>query len=346
MTIPFASRFKEKFESRNSSRRSSLAHAQHETEEPQTTTPARVSLENSAFHVSRGGAYARPSSEYSPQQPELGSQHEHARTDYSHDSRIVGDAIPDRRSSQDKPATTEQQIRRKSLPGRNAGQDLVPKRASSKPTHSSAMTGERTVRRVDIAPARQSSRKTAGPNPYFDAVEQQRPAKEMPHTEFGADMEKEMDQIAASVKNLKLPAGWHMNNTVTTHVTETHQAPVTQETIVKQRTEIIQEAISRDIHVHHYYTYMQPVRVVEVLPAKHFTIDPRTGAKVEIQAPAGWTLPAEMTPRIPDTSVIKAWTRHYLVDEEHPRGILETASEKHEPALTNGHNPVRAVRAF
>lgn len=354
--MAFTSRFKEKFESRSSSRRSSLSQAQYaqaQSEEPRTVTPnpARVSLENSAFHVSRGGAY-RKSAELPATRQELGYQHEYAQTDRSHDrgsSQLVHDAVPDRRSSRYQPPSTDQQVRRKSLP-QSPPADLVPQRASSRPVmrdstiESVTSANGQIMDTDDIAPTRRSSKAFGAANPYFKASEvpaRKATRKDMKHSDFSADMEREMDQIAESMKHMKLPPGWNLNNTVQTHVNEIHRPAVTSETIIKERTEIIQEEITRDIHIHHYYTYLQPVRVVEVLPAKHFIIDHRTGQKVEIAAPPGWVLPENMTPRSPDTSFVKGWTRHYLVNEAHPRGIVENIQEKHEP-MVNGHNPVRA----
>ena len=149
-----------------------------------------------------------------------------------------------------------------------------------------------------------------------------------------AEMEKAK---AINSGHLKLPSGFNLHNTEQTHVTEKQRPAVVHETIIKKRTEIIQEAITRDIHVHHYYTYLQPIRVVEILPARHFFLDLQTGIKTEVLPPSDWQIPADMQPISPDTSMIKSTTRHYLVDEEHPRGILEPPPLKHE----EGHQDLR-----
>jgi len=123
---------------------------------------------------------------------------------------------------------------------------------------------------------------------------------------------------------LRLPPGWDMKNSEETTVDETWAPAVTHETIHHQKTEIIQKAITRDIHVDHYYHYVQPIKVVEVLPARHFRVDEKTGEKVEIEAPEGWQMPESLQPRgAGDWSGLAQETRHYVVDEENPNGKLE-----------------------
>jgi len=135
--------------------------------------------------------------------------------------------------------------------------------------------------------------------------------------------------------HLVLPRDFNMQNTEETHVYETQRPAVVNETVIRERTQIVQEAITRDIHVHHYYTYLQPIRVVEVLPARHFYLDRETGVKTEVLPPDNWQMPANMAPVSPDTSMLKATMRHYVVDEEHPNGMLES-----EP-LDAGHRVLR-----
>ncbi|KAL6249665.1 hypothetical protein RBB50_003520 [Rhinocladiella similis] len=110
-----------------------------------------------------------------------------------------------------------------------------------------------------------------------------------------------------------------------TDVETVWQPAVTREHVKEHTIEIVQEQVTREIHVHHYYTHVQPIRAVEVLPARHFIVDPTTGQKVEIPAPEGWEMPADMMhPRKPpDTNILEPMTRHYLVDEEHPEGVPE-----------------------
>ncbi|KAK6382018.1 hypothetical protein LTS17_003903 [Exophiala oligosperma] len=99
---------------------------------------------------------------------------------------------------------------------------------------------------------------------------------------------------------------------------------VTREHVKEHTVEVVQERVTREIHVHHYYTHVQPVRAVEVLPARHFIVDPATGQKVEIPAPEGWEMPADMRPRRPEAEdLLEPVTRHYLVDEDHPQGVAE-----------------------
>lgn len=142
-------------------------------------------------------------------------------------------------------------------------------------------------------------------------------------------------QKALDAGHIRLPEGFNIGDSVRTHVMEEQRPAVTHETIVNQRTEVFHEAITRDIHIHHYYTYLQPVKVTEVLPARHFELDPITGIKKEIAEPPGWQMPLTMLPTRPDASMLKGSTRHYLVDEEHPRGVPEAPPLKHEHGREN-----------
>lgn len=127
-------------------------------------------------------------------------------------------------------------------------------------------------------------------------------------------------------RNLRLPANFDLSNTERTHV-ETNVVPaVTQEKVHIKRTELVTKTIHRDIHIDHHYTYVQPISVLEILPARHFRLDPITGVKTEIPAPPEYKLPAHLEPRrAEDYSHLKQSTRHYVVDEDYPHGKLETS---------------------
>lgn len=93
----------------------------------------------------------------------------------------------------------------------------------------------------------------------------------------------------------QLPPELNLTNTVDTSI-ETTQAPaVTHETIHKHTEEITHERITRDIHVDHYYNYVQPIREVIIKPAVHFTID-ENGNKIRIPTPHGWEPPPGLEP--------------------------------------------------
>ncbi|RMZ82736.1 hypothetical protein DV738_g1555, partial [Chaetothyriales sp. CBS 135597] len=115
--------------------------------------------------------------------------------------------------------------------------------------------------------------------------------------------------------HIRLPDNFPRQNTVQTDVSVRTLPAVTQECIYRQTTEIVQEAISRDIHVHHYYEYLQPIKVVEVLPARHWLLDVETGQKTEIPEPEGWMIPESMRPSKPDLTKVKKESRHYLVND-------------------------------
>jgi hypothetical protein len=127
-------------------------------------------------------------------------------------------------------------------------------------------------------------------------------------------------------RDLRLPANFDLSNTERTHV-ETSVAPaVTQEDVHIKRTELVTKAIHRDIHIDHHYTYVQPIPILEILPARHFRLDPITGVKTEIPAPPGYKLPTHLEPRrAEDYGHLRQTTRHYVVDEDHPHGKLESS---------------------
>lgn len=164
-------------------------------------------------------------------------------------------------------------------------------------------------------------------------------AQEYVDTTHKTEVAEQQKARAIGSGHLKLPSDFDLRSTEETHVIEEQRPAVTHETIVKQRIEIIQEEITREIHVHHYYTYLQPIKVIEMLPARHYLLDLQTGTRSPIPAPPGWHMPVNTAPSLPDTSMVHGWTRHYLVDNEHPNGILEPAPPalKHEQA----HNDLR-----
>jgi hypothetical protein len=135
-----------------------------------------------------------------------------------------------------------------------------------------------------IIPDRRSSKKfephDAGAGSY---ISPSRPSAE------GAVRRKRLSPQA------QLAPGLDLVNTVDTS-TETTQAPaVTHEVVHKQTTEIVHEKITRDIHVDHYYNYVQPIKEVVIKPAVHFTIN-ESGEKVRIATPDCWQPPPGFTP--------------------------------------------------
>lgn len=134
-------------------------------------------------------------------------------------------------------------------------------------------------------------------------------------------------------EHVQLPSGFQPGTKVHTDVETIFHPSVTREVLKEHTVKVVQEEISRDIHLHHFYTYVQPVKVVEILPARHFTIDEKTGEKVEIPAPEGWELPSDMRPRKLQFDVrdLKPEYRHYVVDDEHPTGELEPPPPEYPP---------------
>lgn len=134
--------------------------------------------------------------------------------------------------------------------------------------------------------------------------------------------------------HVRLPAGFELVNKQETVVDTVWHPAVEQETVHINRTEINHPLVERDVHVHHYYEYEQPIAVTEVLPMKHYQLDPKTGEKTEIDAPAGWQPPDSFATTVPDTSQIRGTQRHYVVDREHPNGELEDVVFLEQQAAT------------
>lgn len=124
-------------------------------------------------------------------------------------------------------------------------------------------------------------------------------------------------------ENMRLPPNFDLSHSERTDVEESWQPAVTRQVVIPQRHEVLQEAISRDIHVHHYFTHVQPIKVVEILPAKHYSYNAKTGVKTEIPAPEGWVMPDHMRPTQPNMAPLQSYSRHYMVDEDHPNGVNE-----------------------
>lgn len=333
----------------------------------------RTSLENSAFHVTRGtGGRASIDSPVTRKPlPSSVSQHQKKNSTATQQPGFE-DIIPLRTSSRHgmeeahtgaqhhAPAAEEQYFSaEENIPDRGSSRqaDTTPSRALPLSNHRNPDSPARShTRRISIperlAPRQPADSELSKPLPDVPAAHKSNmaPVREPGHSatpthdpvsssawlsplistgsrpaeSLSTSQDKDAGKYEALARgHLRLPENFNLQDTEHTHVYETQRPAVTHETIIKQRTEIIREEITRDIHYHHYYTYLQPVKVVEVLPPKHYFHDLQTGVTTEVAPPPGWKLPANMAPVCPDTSHLAATTRHYLVNEEHPHGILE-----------------------
>jgi hypothetical protein len=137
-----------------------------------------------------------------------------------------------------------------------------------------------------IIPNRRSSKKFG--TDHNDAVVGSRDLTNPPSAEASVRRKRSSPQA-------QLPPEFDLTNTVDTSV-ETRQAPaVTHEVLHKHTEEIVQEKITRDIHVDHYYEYIQPIKQVIIKPAVHFIID-ENGEKVRIPTPDCWKAPPGFAP--------------------------------------------------
>lgn len=267
---------------------------------------------------------------------------------------MVTEIIPQRASSKQAVLESPQSPSRKSALNGNKPLPSTPGRTASPPFHDAAeypeanrnrglVRDEPSSPRIDMSerkridsisrkPLRGSGRQSG--SDLAQSAELANMYLHQPKSETHPAVAKER---ALNSGHLRLPKGFSLRDTEQTHVTEEQRPAVTHETIIEQRTEVFTEEITRDVHYHHYYTYVQPIKVVEILPARHFMLDTVTGRKTEIAQPAGWTLPANMIPSSPDTSSIVGWTRHYLVDEEHPTGLPESPVSEHDTANASVH---------
>ncbi|KAG9771229.1 hypothetical protein KCU88_g6405, partial [Aureobasidium melanogenum] len=213
-----------------------------------------------------------------------------------------------------------------------------PARSTSPTYQTSPVAGQRTPRHLPLAPNDPSPLNPLYYTPSSSSTPKKQstmsssdPGNSPPAGSSSRGSASQSQPTGQPIEHSYLPPGFKPGYTEQTHVVETIRPAVTQEVVKNKRTEIVQEEITRHIHVHHYYTYIQPIRVVEVLPARHYTIDEKTGQKVEIPAPDGWEMPASLQPTKPDLSGIAPESRHYLVDEEHPNGIPEPPPEDIKP---------------
>lgn len=94
-----------------------------------------------------------------------------------------------------------------------------------------------------------------------------------------------------------LPAQFQLGNSVDTSVEITEAPAVTHEVVHRQQTEIIHEVVTRDIHVDHFHTSIQPIKEIIVKPAVHYTINEQ-GEKVRIDTPECWEPPVGFTPTV------------------------------------------------
>ena len=202
----------------------------------------------------------------------------------------------------------------RNISGSNAGLD-----AHSHALNGRLPPGHRHTRNRDIAPD--------DPSPLVphcstrSSVSPTSPTFPLPN-EMGGESQR---------KDLRLSTNFDLHNTEHTQVETTVRPAVTAENVHIQRTEIITKTIHKDIHIDHHITYVQPILIREVLPARHFRLDPTTGTKTKISAPEGYKLPAHLEPRkTEDYSHLRQTTRHYLVDNDHPNGQLESPPLRHE----------------
>ena len=98
-----------------------------------------------------------------------------------------------------------------------------------------------------------------------------------------------------------LPPNFSMTKSDDTTVHEKFAPAVTHETVHHHTEHVVQEAITREIHQDHYYQYIQPLHVVEIARARHFTLDAE-GNKVRIRTPEGWKPPSTMLPGVYDAA--------------------------------------------
>lgn len=166
------------------------------------------------------------------------------------------------------------------------------------------------------------------------------PSRLVPHFTTRSPVGDKTIGGAMQHKDLRLPASFDLSNTERTFVDTNIVPAVTQENVHIKRTELVTKVIHKDVHIDHHYTYVQPIPVLEILPARHFRLDPVTGMKTEIAAPPGYKLPAHLEPRqAEDYSHLKQTNRHYVVDEDHPHGQLESAPTKHGHVVSSVAKP-------
>ena len=106
-----------------------------------------------------------------------------------------------------------------------------------------------------------------------------------------------------------IPPQFQLANTIDTTVNITEAPAVTHEVVERQHTEVIHEVITRDIHVDHFHTSIQPYKEIIVKPAIHYTLNEK-GEKVRLDAtPDCWEPPPGFAPtQDPNKPLPKATT--------------------------------------
>ncbi|KPI44517.1 uncharacterized protein AB675_8356 [Cyphellophora attinorum] len=177
-------------------------------------------------------------------------------------------------------------------------------------------TGEDVTQRDEPVPHRSD----LGGIDDLSGLEQALPDIE-PTSPINLDTQTSSQQIS---EHVRLPPGFRPGHTEHTTVEEVWHPAVENQTIEHRKILVTHPEIERDVHIHHYLEYEQPVYTTEILPPKHYRLDEKTGQKVEIEVPAYWRMPTSLSPRKADLDGLMRTQRHYLVDEAHPYGAIES----------------------
>ena len=132
-------------------------------------------------------------------------------------------------------------------------------------------------------------------------------------------------------EHVRLPPGFQVADSVDSTVEENVAPAVTHEVRHRHTEEVIHEVITRDIHVDHHHTIVQPIRQVVVKPAVHYAFN-QHGEKVEIPPPEGWQAPESFEPtgEEPDGVVAKRIMKELDATHKEPWFMTPPSGIQHQ----------------
>ncbi|KAF2217227.1 hypothetical protein CERZMDRAFT_81169 [Cercospora zeae-maydis SCOH1-5] len=146
-------------------------------------------------------------------------------------------------------------------------------RSSVRPHRESFSSGAGGIMRVPNIPTRHQHTTRAGLDKKLPGL----PSHTSPAHLPTSGLEENAARNARIIKSLQDDGILNLKDSEETHTAVIWQPAVTHEKHVVQPVEIVQRAVSRDVHNHHHVHRVLPVLDLEVLPARHFVPDGRGG---------------------------------------------------------------------
>ncbi|PPJ50457.1 hypothetical protein CBER1_06757 [Cercospora berteroae] len=146
-------------------------------------------------------------------------------------------------------------------------------RSSMRPKRESSSSGASAMLRSPNVPSRQQHVTKASLDKKLPGIPYPAPPEQLPRSY----LEENAARNARIIKSLQDDGILNLKDSEETHTAVIWSPAVTHEKHVVQPIEIVQRAVSRDVHNHHHVHRVLPVIDLEVLPARHFVPDGRGG---------------------------------------------------------------------